>query len=307
MLTSLYRSLREEQLIETKEAQVQSWIFVTSPSDQELIDLARNHHLEIGHLRDALDPLEVPRLEIEGSIVYLFTRLPLRDGASATSPYLIIHTDEHLISITEKPIPFLSAWIEQSKVIVTTQKTKLILQILSQINHAYVTQMNAISKQIRSIGAQLSDADIKNRNIVQLVSLERILQDFVSSLVPMNSILGQLMLGKHLKFYDEDKDLIEDLVHSTGQLIELARSHLKTIVSLREASSTIMTNNLNRIIKLLTSLTVILMFPNLVTGLYGMNVAMPYADSPFAFVGILIFILTMTICLFILFAKNRWL
>jgi len=307
MLTSFYRSLREERLMEATATQVNSWILATSPSEQELQSLAERYHLEIGHLKDALDPLEVPRLEIEGPVLYLFTRLPLREGSAATSPYLIIHTDDHLFSITEKPVSFLSAWIEQSKDIVTTQKTKLILQILSQINHAYVSQMNAISKQIRSIGAQLADADIKNRNIVQLVSLERILQDFVSSLVPMNSILSQLLIGKYIKFYDEDKDLIEDLAHSTGQLIELARSHLKTIVSLREASSTIMTNNLNRIIKLLTSLTVILMFPNLVTGLYGMNVAMPYADSPFAFVGILFFILAMTICLFILFAKNRWL
>lgn len=307
MLTNLYRSLREEQIIERPEPVIGSWVQAVSPDEQELETLATHYHLEIGHLKDALDPLEVPRLEIEGSVIYLFTRVPFREGASSTLPYLIIHSEEHLVTVSAKPIAFLQSWTEQSKNLYTTQKTKLILQILSHINHAYINQMNAISKQIRSIGAQLAGADIKNRDIVQLVSLENVLQDFISSLVPMNAILGQLLAGKHMKFFEEDKDLIEDLVHSTGQLIELARSSIKTIVSLREASSTIMTNNLNRIIKLLTSLTVILMIPNLVTGLYGMNVALPYADSPLAFVGIASLIVGMILFLFILFAKNRWL
>lgn len=306
MLTTLYRSLREEQLVTRSEVTVDSWIQAVSPSEQEIESLAGSYKLDLGHLKDALDPLEVPRLEIEGSSVYLFARLPFRDGTTSTVPYLIIHIDEQLVTVCSQAIPFLSSWTEHAQDIVTTQKAKLILQILSQINHAYVVQTHSISKQIRGIGTQLTGAEIRNKDIVQLVALEGVLQDFVSSLVPMNAILGQLLASKHLKFFDEDKDLIEDLVLSTGQLIEHSRSSLKTIVSLREASSTIMTNNLNRVIKVLTSLTVILMIPNLVTGLYGMNVMLPFADSPLAFIGICTLIFAMIAMLFALFAKNKW-
>lgn len=307
MLASYFRSLREQELVELDEPKTGAWVRVENPDKKELSALINDFELEEGHLNDALDPLEVPRLEVEGEIVYLFTRIPVKDDAAATTPILIAYTPANLITVCSRRLNVVDQWLSREPEITTTQKTKLILQILQQINASFVMQINGTSRQIRGIGQQLLTGEIGNREITQLVTYEGILQDFMSSLLPTNAILTQLLSGRVIKFFEEDKELIEDLVLNTNQLVELCRSNLKTIVSLREASTTIMTNNLNRVIKLLTSLTVILMVPNLVTGLYGMNVHIPFAEHPLAFFGVLTLIITSTVITFYVFLRNRWL
>ena len=116
-----------------------------------------------------------------------------------------------------------------------------------------------------------------------------------------------MLSGKHFKLYEEDKDLIEDLLLSNTQLIELSQNNLRTIVNIREGYSTIMTNNLNRIIKLFTSLTVILTIPTMIASIYGMNINLPLANNPLAFIIIMTSIIIISIILLIIFIKNDWL
>lgn len=308
MFASYFRSLKEQELVEIDAPKNGAWIRVENPDKKELAKLSEEFDLDVGHLHDAVDPLEVPRLEIEGKTSYLFTRIPVKDdGTAVTVPILITYTEDNVITVSNRKLTSIDQWIGRDATIITTQKTKLLLQILHHINTTFVTHVNVIGRQIRAISLQLHKADINNREISQLVAYEGVLQDFMSSLIPTNAILTQLLSGRIIKFYEEDKDFVEDLVLSTNQLVELCRANLKTIVSLREASATIMTNNLNRVIKLLTSLTVILMVPNLITGLYGMNVHLPLSEHPLAFFFVLSAIVSMTVITFYVFLRNRWL
>lgn len=308
MFASYFRSLKEQELTEIEAPKNGAWIRVENPDKKELAKLAELFDLESGHLHDAIDPLEVPRLETEGSTTYLFTRIPVKDdGTAVTVPILIAYTGDNVITVSNRKLASIDQWMGRDNTIITTQKTKLLLQILQHINTSFVSHVNTIGRQIRAISLQLHKADINNREISQLVAYEGVLQDFMSSLMPTNAILTQLLSGRIIKFYEDDKDFVEDLVLSTNQLVELCRANLKTIVSLREASTTIMTNNLNRVIKLLTSLTVILMVPNLITGLYGMNVQLPFSEHPLAFFLVLALIVSSTIVTFYVFLRNRWL
>lgn len=308
MFASYFRSLKEQELIEIDAPKNGAWIRVESPDKKELTKLSEQFDLDMGHLHDAVDPLEVPRLEIEGKTSYLFTRIPVKDdGTAVTVPILIAYTEDNIITVSNRKLTSIDQWIGRDSTIITTQKTKLLLQILHHINTAFVTHVNIIGRQIRAISLQLHKADISNREISQLVAYEGVLQDFMSSLIPTNAILTQLLSGRIIKFYEEDKEFVEDLVLSTNQLVELCRANLKTIVSLREASATIMTNNLNRVIKLLTALTVIFMVPNLITGLYGMNVNLPFAEHPLGFIAVFGTIIISTIITFYVFLRNRWL
>lgn len=303
-----FRSLKEEALTEIKTHKSGVWIRSENPDKKELAKLVSQFDLEPGHLHDATDPLEVPRLEVEDKTVYLFTRIPVKDdGTAVTVPILIAYTTDNIVTVSNRKLTSIDQWISRDKTIITTQRTKLLLQILQHINTAFVTHVNTIARQIRAISLQLHTADIKNREISQLVAYEGVLQDFMSSLIPTNAILTQILSGRIIKLYEEDKDFVEDLVLSTNQLVELCRANLKTIVSLREATATIMTNNLNRVIKLLTSLTVILMIPNLITGLYGMNVKLPFDQHPLAFFIVFGTIVTSTVFTFYIFLRNRWL
>jgi magnesium transporter len=180
-----------------------------------------------------------------------------------------------------------------------------LLQLFSRLVASYNQFLTDISRRVRRLGIRLEE--ITNKEIAQLVAFEGVLNDFLSALVPTNTILGNLLSSKFLKLYEEDKELIEDLILSIGQLVEICKSNLKTMVNIRESYSTIMTNNLNRVIKLLTALTVILAVPTMIASFFGMNVALPGAGSPHAFVWIFGFTVLIAGLLLLVFIRNRWL
>src|SRR3989338_1535507 len=280
MIKIYHKSIKEQALQEIPDVRVGSWVHAINPTEDELTKLAETIHLELGHLKDALDPHEVPRLEIENEALYIFSRFPLsKEGQIMTAPLLIVMGEESFVTITNETIPSFDRFIEKTD-INTTQKTKLLIQIFSHVISLYNNFVASIGKQVRSTSINIEQ--ITNRDIIQLVNFETVLNDFLGSLVPTSAILKNLLSGKHLKLFEEDKDLIEDLGLSSEQLMELSRSNLKNIVNIREAYSTIVTNNLNRVIKMLTSLTIVLTVPMIISSLYGMNVHLPYAASPFA-------------------------
>jgi magnesium transporter len=125
--------------------------------------------------------------------------------------------------------------------------------------------------------------------------------------VILNNLLGPTLTGKFLELYENDKDLIEDLILSNGQLIDLCQANLKNIVNIREAYSTIVANNLNRTMKFLTSITVILTVPMIVGSLWGMNIPLPLANYSGAFPIMTLGVLAVSIILLIIFSKKKWL
>ena len=148
---------------------------------------------------------------------------------------------------------------------------------------------------------------IKNKDIVLFVQYENMLYDIESALVRINAILLTLLPGKIIKLSPSEHALVKDLNLDNDQYIEITKENLRSITNIREAYSTIMTNNLNRVIKLFTSLTVILTIPTIIGTFYGMNVKIPYQASPYAFMFIVsITILLSLIGLAIFFIKD-WL
>lgn len=307
MLTIRYRSLKDEAMHPIKEFRSGAWLHLEEPTEEEIEAFAAEHHLEAGHLKDALDPFEVPRFEVEGSAIYVFARYPIKNEESfETVPFLIVLTETAVITATSRKLPDLKAFVAKADVF-TTQKTKLLLQLFSWMNQSYTSYLYAINKTILTLRKQLQLENIRNRDIARFVVLEDTLQDFMSALDPTSVVLNHLLSGRHVQFFETDKDLVEDLVLNTNQLTELCRGLARSIVTIREAYSTIMTNNLNRVIKFLTALTIILMAPNLIFSFYGMNVHLPFTDSSNAFEFITGGVAAVTLALVALFFKLKWL
>jgi magnesium transporter len=154
----------------------------------------------------------------------------------------------------------------------------------------------------------LRDERFSNKHFVRFVEIEDILNDFLSELVPTNNILLNMLAGrKLLSFTEDDRDILEDLQLETAQLVDESKGYLKTIVNIREAYSNIMTNNLNRQIRILTTLTIVLTVPTIVGSFFGMNINVPFDEKQYAFPlvvgGTMVFAL---IVLFIL-RKKDWL
>jgi len=306
MIKIYYKTLKSKGLEEIKESKIGSWIYIENPTDMEMDRLASQFNLEKDLLNDALDPYEVPRIEQEGGVAYVFTRVPFQDNNRVvTAPVLIGIGPSFVFTVSKEPLPFLNKFINSAVDFSTTQKNKLFLQIFSQINSVYSNFIMTMSRQVRAMSGKLEN--VNNKTIIKFVTFEEILNDFLAALIPTNSILKDLLLGKTIKLYEEDEDLVEDMLHANGQLAELTKSNLKTIVNIREAYSTIMTNNLNRIIKFLTVLTIVLNIPMIIASFYGMNVSLPIEKTPGAFWWILIFTVTISVILLGIFNKKRWL
>jgi len=306
MFNIYLKTLRDEDMLERQDFKPGSWLVATDPNHQELDEIALKFGLDPGHLKDAIDPHEVPRYEQEKSDLYFFSRVPVeKDGTIITEPVLIILRQDGVMTVSSGNFNFKNLVQKMSSTHTTTQKIKLFVILVGIINNSYNSMLNKLNKEINTHISNIEQ--ISNKNIIKLIEYERILNDFLNVTVRNNTMLNMLLTGKTLHMFDADHDLVEDLFLATGQMIELTKSSLSNVKNLRDAYSTIMTNNLNRVIKFFTSLTIILTIPTIISSFYGMNIKLPIAEHSLAF-G-LISALTILICLGLaaFFQKKDWL
>lgn len=308
MITTLYKNTKSPKLEHTEKIKKGSWIHVVEPTDDELIYLAEELELDSDILMDAKDLYESPRVEQDGNTVYTFTRYSYPQGTQiATEPLLIIYTDNYLVTVQRNDSGTLNRLLDGSVGVVTTKRTQLFLQILVEINRSYKRHIYSISKQILSFRTQLTKVDLRNQDFINFIYIEEDLNEFLSALQSQAVVLRNLLGGKFLKLYEDDKDLIEDLSLGTDELIELTRTRLKTISNTREAYATIMANTLNQIFRRLTSIGIFLAVPTVIAALYGMNVRLPLAADPNAFWEIVGLSAVITGASIWLFNRLRWL
>jgi len=306
MIHHYLRRTTEEPLTEVEEGTSGVWTHVAGHSDEEISTIIAEFGLEETIVEDIKDFFEVPRFEIEEGKAYFFTRYPydVKDLDIDTAPILFILDDSSLITIAEQEVPFLKAFTEGRRKYVTTENTQLFLEILTELMVAYERKLTRTRKMVyRDMGRVRS---MRGKDLQRLVFIEQELNEMISALVPTNVWFNHLTKGNHLKFQEEDRELLEDLLIECGQLIDSAKSILKTIQNIRGASEAILTQGLNNTIRTLTAVTIILTIPTLVSSLFGMNVPVPLQDYPHAFWVVLGIILTAVGVTVYFFSKNRW-
>jgi len=307
MQTIFYRSVRQTELHTIDQTKRGSWLHVVNPTAAELADLAAKFKLDADLLEDGIDLYESPRLEHEDGVPYLYIRYSWPESLeTSTQPLLIVATPEMLITICRRSPEPIEQLISSGKII-TTQKVKMILQMLEQVNHGYRRDLNRITKQIYASRSRLQRKIVSDNDIIRFIDLEEDLNEFLTALQPYGLLLKALASGRYVNFHEEDLDLIEDIELSTNELIDLSRNRLNTIQNMRDAYTTIAANNLNRIFKRLTSITIFLAVPTVIGGLFGMNVTVPMQDNPAAFWIIIIFIIVLVIGTVGYFKRRKWL
>ena len=305
MIKYYYKSLRSQQVKELDDYQRGCWVYAEAPSEKELQHLAKKFKLEIGHLEDALDVDEMPRLEREGDQSYIFVRFAYKNEEEelVTVPLLFIFGNDILITVSSVRLPSLDMFLRGKIDFATTQRAKLVLQILQQIGEHYDTFISRTSKQIKLIRSRLRGHEITNQDFIDFVMIEDELNEFLSSLMPTNATLRRLLLGRYMPLFDEDQDIVEDLLLNNEQSVEACNSNLKSIDNIREAYSSISSHNLNYTMKVLTVATVIIALPNVFYGMYGMNVDLPFQHAPWAYFMVVGF--TVVVVLFLLWFARR--
>src|SRR6185312_6188667 len=240
----------------------------------EITELGKQFRLEPGYLEDALDEDEMPRLERQGEQTYIFVRFAYKtpDGDMDTAPLLIVFDAEQVLTISSFHLPAVDALIRGRTSFATTQRAKLILLILTHISEQYDATISQTSRKIKAIRSRLRNQGITNQDFIDFATIEDELSEFLSSLQPSNATLRRLLSGRQLPLFEEDQDIVEDLLLNNEQSIEAIRSNLRSIGNIREAYSAISANNLNRLLTVLTVATILISIPSLAMGIYSLNI-----------------------------------
>lgn len=281
MIKYFYKSLRGKALTEQKDPQRGSWVYVEAPKKDELQQVIERFKLDPGHIEDAIDEDEMPRLEHEGEVSYIFVRYALQTphGDIDTAPLLIIFAAEHVITISPAHLPVLDVFLRGRIAAATTQRAKLVLLILSQISEQYDTYINQTSRKIKAIRSRLRGQAITNQDLIDFVTIEDELNEFLASLLPNNATMRRLLVGRHIPLFDEDQDIVEDLLLGNQQSVESIRSNLRSIANMRDAHSAISSNNLNKVLTILTVATILISIPSIAMGIYSLNIPLPFQHS----------------------------
>lgn len=286
------------------ELQPGSWIRSERPSDDEKQQLVKLG-LDADILADALDPHEVPRVELEDGWTYFITRLPDTDDEfnDFTTPILFALGDKYIATVSRDSLgrmwqPFIDRTLAP-----TTQKTKLFMLMLDAIARQYQTRIATINRQMRATTSSVHT--LKARDIATMTEYERKLNDYLDALQPTNTALEKLLGGKILPLYEDDRDLVEDLSIDFEQLIARCKSLLRTITNLRDSYRAVMDTRLNETIRLLTVITLTCTIPTMFAGLFGMNVELPGEHAPYMFWLIVGVSMVVSLILAVYFLRKR--
>lgn len=306
MISYYFKSIRNPEVTVRDEYRPGVWVSVEQPTKAEISQLSKQFSLDIGDLEDALDEDEMPRIERDGDTVYIYARHVVRSGENdpSTSPVLFIVGSEIFITIALQSFPRLDKFVSGKIEFASTQRTKLLLLLMREVVDQYDGSINRLSRKIQKIRNRLRYHRVENDDFVDFVVIEDELNEYLSALQPMSVVLRRLSMGKYVALFEQDQDLIEDLLLDNEQSIEACKSTIKTIVNIREAYATIASNELNRTMKVLTIATVLIALPNVFFGMYGMNVQLPFADNAYGYfivVGLTAVVMLVTVW----FAKHK--
>jgi len=293
-MLSIYKSEKDglrELTVDSLEEKT-CWINLLKPTTEELKLVSEKTGVMLDFLKAALDQEEPSRIEIENDSLLILTNIPFMEDESSfdTLPLGIIITPDHFITVCLRENRVLTYFdSDNAKHFSTFKKSRFLLQILYRSAKLYLRYLKYINQHTDEIEKNLRKS-MKNKALFQLLELEKSLVYFTTSLKDNGIVLQKLLrLRKNsnfeylLKFYEEDEDLLEDVIIENKQAIEMVEMHSNILSSMMDAFASIISNNLNMVMKFLTTVTIILAIPTMLASFWGMNVHVPFHDNIFGF------------------------
>lgn len=277
-----------------------SWINIVAPSNEELILISKKTGVSLDLLKSALDDEETSRIEIEDDCLLVIVDIPfteMEDNSLTydTYPLSIIHTDKQIITVCLKNSKILTDFANQKvKSFYTFKKSRFILQILNRISTYYLIYLRQIDKKSLMIEKRLHKS-MKNRELIQLHSLEKSLVYFSTSLKANEITLEKMLKLELMQKYEEDKDVLEDVIIENKQAIEMTEIYSNILASTMDFFASVISNNLNIVMKVLASVTILMAIPTVIGGIFGMNfIRMPLINNEYGFEITMIITLVLT-------------
>lgn len=273
------------------EAETGCWIALTNPTATEILEISEQFQIDPDHLKAPLDAEERSRLEIEDTYSLILVDIPTIEERNekdwyVTIPMGIIMSNDVIITVCLEDTPILAAFMDgRVRDFYTYMKTRFVLQILYKNASQYLQYLRIIDKKSEAVERNLHRAQ-KNKELMELLELEKSLLYFTTSLRSNEAVLEKLLKSEKIKKYPEDAELLEDVIIENKQAMEMANIYSGILNGTMDAVASIISNNLNAVMKLLTTLTIVMSVPTMISGIYGMNVnpaSMPFANHPYGF------------------------
>ena len=273
-----------------------NWINMVSPSDEEIKNICKNVNIKEDFIRYALDPEEKARIDIEdddNTILFIIDTpiMEIEYGAKvySTTPIGIIFVrDDYIITVSLNKNPILEDLMKKKlKTIITYKKSRMLLQIFYSNAEMFLNLLKKLNKETE-IAESVLKSSMKNKELLKLLNLEKGLVYFTTSLKSNEVVMEKTMRGNLIKLYDEDEDILEDAIIENKQAIEMANIYRDILTGTMDAYASIISNNLNGVMKYLTSITIILAIPTMIASYWGMNVTVPMQGNPFGFLLIVV-------------------
>ncbi|MCM1132169.1 MAG: magnesium transporter CorA family protein [Ruminococcus flavefaciens] len=276
-MITYYNTSESGRLYQTDKASAGSWISVVSPTPQETKLLIDDFGLDSGFVKSALDEEESSRIEREDdqTLIIIDTPVSSMDDSDAkifyTMPIGIIITDRNVITISLHESQLIDEAVRGSiRNLRPSFKTRFVLQLLLRIAALFLYYLKQIDK-LSSVAEQQLHNAMKNELLMQLLALEKSLVYFSTSLKANEATIEKIFRGRVIKLYDEDQDLLEDVLIEMKQAIEMASIYSGILSSMTDGFSSVISNNLNMVMWRLTIITIIMQIPNIIFAFYGIN------------------------------------
>ena len=314
-MLQIFKTMEDKTLKELSinEFEQGSWFNLIKPTADEIKDVANALNIDADFLRDSLDSEERSRIELDDDKLLIITNIPLMEDENSfdTLPLGVIMTPHNIVTVSLKENRIISFFNQDTaKLFNTADRSRFLFQILFRATKFYLRYLEHINRHTEKIEVDLKRT-MKNKALFQLLDVQKSLVYFTTALKDNGRVLEKLSRFKKLagfsnfmEYNEEVEDLMEDVIIENKQAIEMVEMHRNILESMMDAFASIISNNLNIVMKFLTSVTIILAIPTMVASFWGMNVEVPMAHMHYAFLGILLFFFFFAGIIAIIFARK---
>ena len=286
-----------------------AWVNIVNPTRDNLPLIAEHFKIPTDFLTASLDVDETARVEVEDNATLIIVKVPYFDERMDvlyfTVPIGIILVGNHILTVCSKPNSVLLDFADNKHRHIGAGH-RFILQLILRSTLLYLQHLKQLNNAASIIQKKL-EQESRNRQLIKLFNIEKSLVFFATSLKSNMFMLERLKRIRAMDMDDINESLLEDIFTECKQAIEMSNIYSDILSGMMDAFASVISNNLNIVMRLLTSITIILTIPVLISSFFGMNVRVPMQDNPYAFVIIMGIAVAVSTGAVFYFVRRRWL
>ena len=287
------------------------WINMVNPTQEEIAKTCESINIDDEFMKYALDFEEKARIDIEDDITLFIIDVPIIEEDEDEQIYttmplaMMVVRDDYFITVSLRENEIIRSFENgRMRTFATYKKSRFVLQILYKNAEFFLSYLKKINKETEKAEDNLRE-NMQNKELLKMLSLKKSLVYFTTSLRSNEAVMEKTMRGKIVKLYEEDEDLLEDAIVENRQAIEMCKINNDILAGTMDVYSSIISNNLNSVMKFLTSITIVLSIPTMIASFWGMNVPLPFDKNPLGFIIMIsISIVIAVVCTWLLKKKD---